>query len=335
MHGADMREGKNKDGQRGHLQSPSARLLHVGSPPACGFARAQAPRRTRLDLISSRSGAVSGASPRKHRSVTAPMRNPLAYAMREREDGATVRLAGRPSLPALAPPPPANPWRLLPWSVPAAALVALMIFVLDRWVGRTIIPRASYVEIRVIPPIAMPPSAPGPPAASPVRMTHASSVARGAKAVKPRHLRAAHHPKLREERKSFAARTPAAAGPPSGVPSAPSAAPSTPPAERSAPGGTGAAGGLGAASEGAQALYTPLPEIPADLRSNPLNTIAVARFTVASDGSATVALVKATPYPELNDLLLRTLRRWRFSPALKDGKPVASNFEVRIPVVVE
>jgi protein TonB len=221
------------------------------------------------------------------------------------------------------------------WTVPATALVALIIFGLDRWVGRTIIPRSSYIEIRVIPQIAAPLSAPGPPAASVTRIPHASSVARRAKAVKPRHLRSTHHPKPREERKSFAARTPAASAPPNGSPSAPSTAPSTPAGERAAPGGAGAAGGLGVASEGAQALYAPLPEIPAGLRGNPLNTIAVARFTVASDGSATVALVKATPYPELNDLLVRTLRQWRFSPALKDGKPVASNFEVRIPVVVE
>lgn len=94
-------------------------------------------------------------------------------------------------------------------------------------------------------------------------------------------------------------------------------------------------GGLGTASGGAQALYAPLPEIPADLRDSPLNTVAVARFSVASDGSATVALVKTTPYPELNYLLLRTLRQWRFFPAVEGGRPVASSFEVRIPVVVE
>lgn len=94
-------------------------------------------------------------------------------------------------------------------------------------------------------------------------------------------------------------------------------------------------GGMGAASGGAQALYAPLPEIPADLRGSPLNTVAVARFTVASDGRATVTLVKGTPYPELNYALLRTLEQWRFFPAVDGGRPVASSFEVRIPVVVE
>jgi protein TonB len=146
-----------------------------------------------------------------------------------------------------------------------------------------------------------------------------------------------HRPKPKPAQKSLAARAPATTAPASGASAAASIAPAPASATRepAAPGGAGVPGGLGSAAGGAQALYAPMPEIPADLRGSPLNTVAIARFIVASDGSATVTLVKTTPYPELNYLLLRTLRQWRFFPAVKDGKPVASNFQVRIPVVVE
>ncbi len=93
-------------------------------------------------------------------------------------------------------------------------------------------------------------------------------------------------------------------------------------------------GGLGTASSGAQAIYTPLPRIPDEMRRDPLNEIAIARFEIAPDGAARVVLVKPTASPRLNYLLLEALKQWRFFPAEKDGKPVASVVDLRIPVVV-
>ena len=61
----------------------------------------------------------------------------------------------------------------------------------------------------------------------------------------------------------------------------------------------------------------------------------MARFQVAEDGSAKVQLVEPTSDPDLNRALLDTLRRWRFFPAMQDGKPVASSVDIRIPVSVK
>ena len=67
-----------------------------------------------------------------------------------------------------------------------------------------------------------------------------------------------------------------------------------------------------------------MPEIPDELRQDALNAVAIVRFHVATDGTATVELVQPTPHPRLNRLLLDTLKNWRFFPAIKDGQPVES-----------
>jgi periplasmic protein TonB len=77
-------------------------------------------------------------------------------------------------------------------------------------------------------------------------------------------------------------------------------------------------------NRGAQALVQPLPAIPDELREEAMNEAATARFQIAADGSATVELVKPTQNPRLNRLLLNTLKNWKFIPAIKEGKPVAS-----------
>jgi protein TonB len=52
------------------------------------------------------------------------------------------------------------------------------------------------------------------------------------------------------------------------------------------------------------------------------------------DGSVTVELIKPTQNPRLNRLLLDTLKNWKFFPAMKEGKPVASieNIVIRVQV---
>jgi protein TonB len=99
--------------------------------------------------------------------------------------------------------------------------------------------------------------------------------------------------------------------------------------------GTGAGGGVGGDAGGARAIYAPMPKIPDDLREDPLTTVAIAAFKVDVDGSAQVTLVKPTSIPRLNYLLLSTLKQWRFFPAVKNGQPVASQFEIRIPITIQ
>jgi TonB family protein len=85
---------------------------------------------------------------------------------------------------------------------------------------------------------------------------------------------------------------------------------------------------------GARAIYAPVPVIPDDLREDLTQTEAVARFKVTSEGTTEVTLEKATSNPRLDQVLLDTLKQWKFSPAMKDGVAVESSFEVRIPISV-
>lgn len=86
---------------------------------------------------------------------------------------------------------------------------------------------------------------------------------------------------------------------------------------------------------GARALYKPLPEIPEALRRRTLELVAVARFRVAVDGSATVELIEPTSDPQLNRILLDKLRTWHFFPATEQGRPVVSSLDIRIPISVQ
>ena len=85
---------------------------------------------------------------------------------------------------------------------------------------------------------------------------------------------------------------------------------------------------------GARALYQPMPEIPDELRHRDLSVVAMARFRVAADGSATVTLVQATADPRLNAALMSALQKWRFFPAMDDGRPIASTIDIRVPIEV-
>ncbi|MGH7923979.1 MAG: energy transducer TonB [Candidatus Binatus sp.] len=99
--------------------------------------------------------------------------------------------------------------------------------------------------------------------------------------------------------------------------------------------GEGSGGGIGTDTVGARAIYAPTPVIPDDLRQDVIQTEAVARFNVSFDGTAEVTLEKPTSSPRLNQVLLDTLKQWKFFPAVKDGVAIPSSFEVRIPISVQ
>lgn len=45
-------------------------------------------------------------------------------------------------------------------------------------------------------------------------------------------------------------------------------------------------------------------------------------------------MVEATSEPTLNRLLLESLKKWRFFPAMENGKPIGSTIDIRIPIEV-
>lgn len=90
----------------------------------------------------------------------------------------------------------------------------------------------------------------------------------------------------------------------------------------------------GTAHMGAKAIYQPAPKIPDDLRDEAISLVALARFHIKPDGSADVELLRATSSPRINQLILSTLRTWKFFPALEQGKPVPSVQDIRIHIDV-
>ena len=80
----------------------------------------------------------------------------------------------------------------------------------------------------------------------------------------------------------------------------------------------------------ARLLSQPLPDLPNDLREAAYRATAIARFTVHANGSADVELIHPTPIPRLNQILLDALHRWRFAPAMQNGRPVESHQDVRV-----
>ncbi|MGO9379183.1 MAG: energy transducer TonB [Dissulfurispiraceae bacterium] len=97
----------------------------------------------------------------------------------------------------------------------------------------------------------------------------------------------------------------------------------------------GASGDNTYTSSGARAIVQPMPQIPDDLREGVFNVTALARFHIAVDGSVKVELAKPTPNPRLNRILLDSLRKWWFSPAIKNGKAVASTEEIVVKIQVK
>ena len=91
---------------------------------------------------------------------------------------------------------------------------------------------------------------------------------------------------------------------------------------------------VGGGRAGARAIYQPLPEIPEALRRRGIEVVAVARFRIAADGSARVELTEPTADADLNSAVLESLGRWRFFPAMQDGKPVPSSVDIRIRIPI-
>ena len=237
-----------------------------------------------------------------------------------------------------------DPWPRLRWLVPAAlglTLVSQMAFLslLRPPANPPTVPRPVDVQVIELP-------APTPPAAARPAPPERRSLPppRRLDAPSPRPVLAPSEPRIEVPRApappvAEEPVTPALAAtvPVPPAPSPPSAAPATqvpltalPPSrgpQDATPGGTD--------SMSARAIYKPMPEIPEALRRRTIDLVAVARFRVDATGRAQVELVEPTPDPDLNRALLESLQRWRFFPATRAGRPVASTIDVRIPVSVK
>src|SRR5258708_1102215 len=221
-----------------------------------------------------------------------------------------------------------------------AVLVALILwiglwFALGRWLGRA---RSWYVSdrplvLRVVgldpPPVPAATSSAAPASPAPI----ASAKPRQAADPRPHvsaQARATPPVPSKPDVRSVQSATPAQSAPtvqepkPAAEPPARAASPSSEERANATPSATSS----GEAT--ARAIAQPLPELPDDLRDQAYQTVATARFAIHVDGSVDVELVKPTANPRLNQILLETLRKWRFFPAMQAGHPVESRQDIRV-----
>jgi len=259
-----------------------------------------------------------------------------------------------------------DPWRRLPWVAPVALALTIssqmgFLWLLEQPARNTPVPSPVDVQVIELPaeireppkpparkpePLARPrpkPTLPRPrPEASP---TQPPPPPRAEPEVKP----APEPPPAPDLPKDVSSPAPSSSTSAPSPPVAPGpTAPSRPSTNRPSPQppataavpprastpGTPGGTGLGGGRMGARAIYKPLPEIPEALRHRNIEVVAIARFQVAANGAAQVELVEPTSDPDLNRVLLDSLKRWRFFPGMEDGKPVASTVEIRIPISV-
>lgn len=224
-----------------------------------------------------------------------------------------------------------DPWHRLTWIVPVSVLL---------WAGMLVAFATLLERIPSTPP-QLPPAdvrfVELPPAAAPVGAPAAPAHHPAPSRPKPRVLPPRPHHYVRVRRPPVPARTIAQRAPPAPAASGKESSARRASATNQAKGGKGPGigSGIGSDSGGARAIYAPKPVIPDDLRNQMIRTVAVAHFEVASDGKVQVGLTKPTDIPELNQILLDTLRQWRFFPAMKNGAAINSQFNVRIPISVQ
>jgi protein TonB len=216
-----------------------------------------------------------------------------------------------------------DPWRRLPWVLPSAVLLSLLSLT-GFWaiiVGkpyRPAPPQAVEVELVELPPAVAPPApSPPPPTVAEPEPPPPPPPEPGAKPLP-------EPPPPRPQRVVRPVKPPPTAAPPPQTAVAP--APAAPPVSNAPPGG---------AIMGARAIYKPPLELPPELRRRPLEVVVVAHLRIAADGSVEAELSEPTADPVLNQWLIAWFRKYRFFPALRDGKPVASELDLRQPVVVK
>jgi protein TonB len=77
-------------------------------------------------------------------------------------------------------------------------------------------------------------------------------------------------------------------------------------------------------------LYQPLPTLPHGMESGSYILQVNVKIEVAKDGSATPEILTPIQKPELNQVVLETLKTWKFNPAMENGIPVDSIIHVWI-----
>ncbi len=85
----------------------------------------------------------------------------------------------------------------------------------------------------------------------------------------------------------------------------------------------------------AETVTSPSPVIPSDMMEDGYQSSVTARFSIEADGKMKVKLLSSSGNPEIDDLTLDTLKKWKFKAATLDGKPVSSTRRIKVEFEVQ
>jgi TonB family protein len=68
-------------------------------------------------------------------------------------------------------------------------------------------------------------------------------------------------------------------------------------------------------------IEAPMPDYPGSLRVLGIEGFVVVAFAVETDGSVAEATVEESAHPELAQISVETVRRWKFEPPKRNGQP--------------
>ncbi len=91
---------------------------------------------------------------------------------------------------------------------------------------------------------------------------------------------------------------------------------------------------LAAADQPPQPTDQPAPAYPFDLRKEQCEGQVTLLFTVTSDGRVANPVVVKSSNWVFRDLALNAVRKWKYTPALKDGRPVSAKVSQSFVFVV-
>ena len=81
-------------------------------------------------------------------------------------------------------------------------------------------------------------------------------------------------------------------------------------------------------------IKQPQPIYPPELRRAGIEGTVILMFHVRSDGTTAKITVQKSDNPGFNEPTIRAVRKWRFQPGEKDGKPVTCRVRIPIPFKV-
>ena len=77
-------------------------------------------------------------------------------------------------------------------------------------------------------------------------------------------------------------------------------------------------------------IFTPDPEYSDDARKHRVHGEVVLAVTVEADGTTSNIKVEESLKPDLDQNAIDAVKRWKFEPATKDGRPVAVSIHVNV-----